>query len=68
MTNTTTGVSFTVLASQWEVVKYGQLIERSDIESGDVGFITTKIYKYQGRFYVELWDNGYCIHFSEVID
>lgn len=27
---------------QWEVTKYGQLIERSDIESDDIGVITTK--------------------------
>ena len=55
-------------ATQWEVSKYGQLIERSDIERGDIGVITTKIYKYKDKYYVELWDNGYNIHFSEVID
>lgn len=54
--------------TQWEVVKYGQLIERSDIERGDIGVITTKIYEFEGKYYVELWDTGYCIHFSEVID
>ena len=54
--------------TQWEVTKYGQLIKRSDIEREDIGVITTKIYKYQDKYYVELWDKGYCIHFSEVID
>lgn len=54
--------------TQWEVTKYGQLIERSDIERGDIGVITTKIYKLEDKYYVELWDNGYCIHFSEMID
>lgn len=58
MTNTT----------QWEVVKYGQLTERSDIERGDIGIITTEIYEFEDKYYVQLWDNGYCIHFSEVID
>ena len=57
MTNTT----------QWEVVRYGQLIERSDIEIGDIGVITTIIYKYQNKYYVKLWDTGYCIHFSELV-
>ena len=52
--------------TQWEVTKYGQLVERSDIERRDIGVITTKIYKYQDSYYVELWDSGYCIHFSEV--
>ena len=56
------------METQWEVTKYGQLIERSDIERGDIGVITTKIYKYQDKYYVELWNNGCSIHFSEVID
>ena len=55
-------------ATQWEVNKYGQLIDRSDIERGDIGAITTKIYKYQDKFYLELWDNGYCLYFGEEID
>lgn len=50
----------------WEVSRYGQLIRRSDIEMGGVGFITTKIYKYQGKHYVELWNEGYQIHFEEI--
>lgn len=54
--------------AQWEVTKYGQLIKRSDIEREDIGVITTKIYKYQDKYYVELWDKGHCIHFSGVID
>ena len=52
----------------WEVSRYGQLIERSDIERDDIGYITTKIYKYQGKYYIELWENGCNIHFSEMID
>lgn len=54
--------------TQWEVIKYGLFIECSDIKRGDIGVITAKIYKYQDKYYVELWDNGYCIHFSEVIN
>ena len=54
--------------TQWEVNKYGQLIERSDIEIYDIGLITTKIYIYKGKYYVELWDSGYCIYFSEQIN
>lgn len=53
--------------NQWEVTKYGQLVERADIE-GEFGIITTKIYQYQDKYYVELWQNGYNIHFSETID
>ncbi len=53
---------------QLEVVKYGEFIERSDIERGDIGCITTKIYKYRGKYYIELWENGCNIHFSEMID
>ena len=54
--------------TQWEVTKYGQLIKRSDIEREDIGVITTKIYKYQDKYYVELWNKGYCIYFSGVVD
>lgn len=39
---------------QQEVARCGQLIERTDIEREDIGCITTKIYKYQGNYYVEL--------------
>lgn len=53
---------------QLEVVRYGKLVERSDIERGDIGCITTKIYKYRGKYYIELWENGCNIHFSEMID
>jgi len=57
--------------TQWEVSKYGQLIERSDIEIAGVGVITTKLYKHgeeEAKYYIEVWDSGYCVHFSEVID
>ena len=54
-------------ATQWDVNKYGQLIERTDIERGDIGVITTKLYVYQDEYYLELWDNGYCLYFSEMI-
>ena len=53
--------------TQWEVTRYGQRIERSDIETGDIGIITTKIYKYRDKYYVELWKNGRNIHFSEML-
>ena len=54
--------------NQWEVTKYGQLIDKSDIVKEVLGVITTKIYKYQDKHYVELWDNGYCNHFSEALE
>ena len=54
-------------ATQWDINKYGQLIDRSEIERVDIGIITTKLYKFQGKYYLELWDNGYCIYFSEEI-
>lgn len=56
------------MITQWDVTKYGQMIERSDIWIGGVAIITTKIYAYGGKYYTEVWDSGYCIHFSEVMD
>lgn len=58
MTNTT----------QWNINKYGQLIERSDIVIKGISIITTRIYTYEGRYYVEVWDRGYCIHFGEIME
>lgn len=54
--------------TQWNVTKYGQMIERSDIVIAGIAIITTKIYFYQDKYYTEVWDTGYCVHFSEVID
>lgn len=57
----------TTNTTQWEVTKYGQCIKRSDIERGDIGIITIKTHKYLGKYYVEVWRNGRCLHFDEVI-
>ena len=54
--------------TQWDVTKYGQMIERSDIVIAGIAIITTKIYYYQDKYYVEIWDNRCCINFSEIID
>lgn len=54
--------------SQWEVTKYGEKIETTDINLPGIVFITTKLYKYKDRYFQELWNSGYCVHFSEVIE
>ena len=52
----------------WEVTKYGQLFDRTDLENINYGVVTTKIYKYQEKFYVEVWQNGIRLAFIELID
>lgn len=52
----------------WEVTKYGQLFDRTDLENKNYGVVTTKIYKYQEKFYVEVWQNGIRLTFKELID
>ena len=52
----------------WEVTKYGQLFDRTDLENINYGVVTTKIYKYQEKFYVEVWQNGIRLTFIELID
>lgn len=52
----------------WEVTKYGQLFDRTDLENKNYGVLTTKIYKYQEKFYVEVWQNGIRLTFIELID
>lgn len=53
----------------WEVTKYGQLFDRTDFDQHkNYGVVTTKIYKYQEKFYVEVWQNGIRLTFIELID
>ena len=52
----------------WEVTKYGRIIDRTDLENSNYGFVTTKIYKYQEKFYVEVWHNGIRYLFHELIE
>lgn len=43
-----------MMPTQWEVTKYGQLIERADIEIKGIAFITTKIYRYKDKYYQDI--------------
>lgn len=52
----------------WEVTKYGQLFDRTNLENENYGIVTTKIYKYQEKFYMEVWQNGIRLTFKELID
>lgn len=52
----------------WKVTKYGQLFDRTDLRNSNYGFVTTKIYKYQEKFYVEVWQNGIRLSFNELIE
>ena len=52
--------------TQWHVTKYGTLTDRWDKEINGVAFVTVKIYFYEGEYYQELWNNGYCVHYSIV--
>ena len=40
--------------TQWDVTKYGQMIERSDIVIAGIAIITNKIYYYKDKYYVEI--------------
>ena len=52
----------------WEVTKYGQLFDRTNLENENYGIVTTKIFKYQEKFYMEVWQNGIRLTFKELID
>ena len=41
----------------WEVQKYGRIIQSNDIQISTC-VITTKIYVYMSKYYVETWING----------
>ena len=54
--------------TQWHVTKYGQEIDKVDIEVEGRVFISTKVYIYKGRLYQELWNSGTCVHYSEIAE
>lgn len=41
----------------WEVQKYGRIIQSNDMQISTC-IITTKIYVYMSKYYVETWING----------
>lgn len=53
---------------QLKVVKYGERIARTDIKREDIGVITTEIYKYKEKYYIEVWENGCNVYFNQMID
>lgn len=59
---------FSTNNNQWEVTKYGVLIEESKINITGLSKIVTKLWKYEDHFYIELWDNDINVYFNEVID
>lgn len=50
----------------WEVQKYGTIIRKSEIMVNREK-LETIVYVFEGKFYVELWDNGYLLHFQEML-
>jgi len=56
-------------ATAWDVHHYGTII--NDYESTISGSnipLRLKVTRYEGQNYIELWEGGYCIHFSEAMD
>jgi hypothetical protein len=53
--------------TQWDVVKYGQLIEQNDMKHGK-SCITTKLFIYKNQLYMELWNNDCRMHFGEALN
>lgn len=51
----------------WEVQKYGVLKDIYDVII-DTRFITQKVYKYQGKLFVETWCDGVRVAFAEIFD
>lgn len=53
-------------AEHWKVQKYGAIIRKSEITVNREK-LETIVYVFEGKFYVELWDNGYLLHFQEML-
>lgn len=50
----------------WEVQSYGMIIKKGEIMVNREK-LETIVYVFEGKFYVELWDNGYLLHFQEML-
>lgn len=53
-------------AEHWKVQKYGAIIRKSEITVNREK-LETIVYICEEKFYVELWDNGYLLHFQEML-
>lgn len=53
-------------AEHWKVQKYGAVIRKSEITVNREK-LETIVYVFEGKFYVELWDDGYLLHFQEML-
>lgn len=53
-------------AVHWKVQKYGAIIRKSEITVNREK-LETIVYVFEGKFYVELWDDGYLLHFQEML-
>lgn len=50
----------------WKVQKYGTIIRKREITVNREKLETID-YILDEKFYVELWDNGYLLHFQEML-
>ena len=54
--------------SDWEVQKYGTVIDCHELNIDGRYKVQEKVYRYQDRVFVEVWCNGYRLSFSELFD
>lgn len=59
-------MSIVDFAAHWKVQKYGTIIRKSEITVNREK-LETIVYIFEEKFYVELWDNGYLLHFQEML-
>jgi hypothetical protein len=52
--------------TKWEVNKYGRIVDDVELKVSNTGsMLRLTTYMYEGKMYIELWESGYCLHFSE---
>lgn len=56
---------YRALSTQWQVQHYGSILDDYQTEV-DGRFFRQKIYKYQGKLYLEIWLNGTTPFFKEL--
>ena len=54
-------------SNDWYVQKYGDIVDDTQTEI-DGKHIRQKIYRYEGKLYIETWYNGIRLLFHELFD
>lgn len=53
--------------TDWDVVHYGVIVEDHETTIAGRYPVRLKVYKYQDRYFMELWETGIRVYYGEVV-